>query len=65
MFGRLQLINLGAKTVFLLASAILVVDIPKLQALIFAAAMGVQFYTTVRWVSSNWYTVFRRKFILV
>ncbi|KAG2449443.1 hypothetical protein HYH02_005590 [Chlamydomonas schloesseri] len=47
---HVELINLGAKTVFLLASAILVVDIPKLQALIFAAAMGVQFYTTVRWV---------------
>lgn len=45
------MINLSAKTVFLLASAILVVDIPKLQAIIFAATMAVQFYTTVRWVS--------------
>ncbi|KXZ46983.1 hypothetical protein GPECTOR_39g477 [Gonium pectorale] len=47
---HVELINLAAKTVFLLASAIIVVDVPKLQALIFAASMAVQFYATARWV---------------
>ncbi|KAG2449445.1 hypothetical protein HYH02_005592 [Chlamydomonas schloesseri] len=63
---KVEVINLGAKTVFLLASAILVVDIPKLQAIIFAFAMGVQFYTTVRWVPFmvSWVNHFRAGFNL-
>ncbi|GFR50724.1 hypothetical protein Agub_g12981 [Astrephomene gubernaculifera] len=47
---HVELLNLAAKTVFLLASAILVVDVPKLQAIVFAATMALQFYTTARWV---------------
>ncbi|KAG2497033.1 hypothetical protein HYH03_005036 [Edaphochlamys debaryana] len=63
---HVELINLVAKTVFMLASAVLVVDIPKLQALIFAATMAVQFYTTIRWVPSTlgWVNDMRSGFML-
>ncbi|KAG2497025.1 hypothetical protein HYH03_005028 [Edaphochlamys debaryana] len=63
---HVDLINLVAKTVFMLSGAILVADIPKLQAFVFAGSMSVQFYTTIRWVPSTlgWVNDMRSGFML-
>ena len=49
--AAVQLFNLVAKSVFLLAGNVVVTDIPQFQAVIFAACMAVQTYTVIRWVS--------------
>ncbi|KAG2433266.1 hypothetical protein HXX76_008334 [Chlamydomonas incerta] len=47
---RVELFNLAAKTLFLLAGNIIVTDVQQVQALIFAACMAIQTFTVIRWL---------------
>ncbi|KAG2449446.1 hypothetical protein HYH02_005593 [Chlamydomonas schloesseri] len=47
---RVELFNLAAKTLFLLAGNVIVTDVQQLQALIFALCMAAQTFTVFRWL---------------